>query len=167
MVFDTYVLLASSLALSILFFYKKYRKGSLIFLGGMVGTTLSLLMSKMLILSPRPPNGLITETGYSFPSGHITSGIVFFGLLTYFAWHIWNSSKTRRFSVLLSLITITFVGFDRIYLNVHWVSDVLGGCLLGTFWLMISILILNYWESKRNCKFSNNTITKEKAAPFQ
>jgi len=163
-VFDTNVLLASSLALSVLFFYKNYRKCSLIFLGGMVGTAFSLLMSKMLVLSPRPTNGLITETGYSFPSGHITSGIVFFGLLAYFAWHIWNSSKTRRATVMLFLVTIALVGFDRIYLNVHWVSDVMGGCLLGTFWLMFSILVLDYWESERNRKFSNNTPTKEKAA---
>jgi membrane-associated phospholipid phosphatase len=161
-VFDPNVLLALSLALSILFFRKNYRKCSLILLAGMVGTAISLLVSKMLVLSPRPPNGLITETGYSFPSGHITSGIVFFGLIAYFAWHIWNSSKTRRVSIMLSLITIALVGFDRIYLNVHWVSDVLGGFLLGTFWLLFSILVLTYWENERNCKFSNNTLTKEK-----
>ena len=161
-VFDTNVLLALSLALSILFFYKNYRKSSLIFLGGMVGTTLSLIISKVLVLSPRPPNALITEMGYSFPSGHMTSGIVFFGLLAYFAWHIWNSSRTRGVSAMLFLTTLALVGFDRIYLNVHWISDVLGGCLLGTFWLMFSILVLNCWESERNCKLSSNTLTKEK-----
>jgi len=161
-VFDTNVLLALSLALSILFFYKNYRKCSLIFLGGMAGTTLSLLISKMLVLSPRPANALITEMGYSFPSGHITSGIVFFGLLAYFAWHIWNSSRTRGVSAMLFLITLALVGFDRIYINVHWISDVLGGSLLGSFWLMFSILVLGCWEGERNCKLSSNTLTKEK-----
>ena len=63
---------------------------------------------------------------------------------------------------MLFLTTLALVGFDRIYLNVHWISDVLGGCLLGTFWLMFSILVLNCWESERNCQLSSNTLTKEK-----
>ncbi len=160
-VFDTNVLLALSLAAAALFFYKKFRKHSLVFLGAMAGNALLVLISKTLVLSPRPADGLITETGYSFPSGHVTGGIVFFGLLTHFAWHIWNSSKGKKASITLSLAIIAIVGFDRIYLNVHWFSDVLGGCFLGTFWLTLSILVFNYWESDKNCRFSNTKPQQE------
>jgi membrane-associated phospholipid phosphatase len=148
-VFDTYTLLVFALAAAALLFYKNYRKQSVLFLGAMGGDALLVAASKALVYSPRPANELITETGNSFPSGHVTGSIVFFGLLTYFAWQIWRSSKVKASSgVFYAAITIV-VGFDRIYLNVHWFSDVLGGCLLGTFWLTFSILIFQYLESSK------------------
>jgi membrane-associated phospholipid phosphatase len=148
-VFDTYTLLVFTLAAAALLFYKNYRKHSVLFLGVMGGDALLVAASKALVYSPRPANELITETGNSFPSGHVTGSIVFFGLLTYFAWQIWRSSKVKASSgVFYAAITIV-VGFDRIYLNVHWFSDVLGGCLLGTFWLTFSILIFQYLESSK------------------
>jgi membrane-associated phospholipid phosphatase len=162
-VFDTNVLLLLSLGVGALLFYRNFRRHSLVLLGAMAGNALLVLASKTLVLSPRPANGLITETGYSFPSGHVTGGLVFFGLLTYFAWHICNSAKGRKVSITLFLAIITLVGFDRIYLNVHWVSDVLGGYLLGTFWLTLSIMVLKQWESNKNFKFSTTTPQEEHA----
>jgi undecaprenyl-diphosphatase len=159
-VFDTYTLLVFALAASALLFYKNYRKQSVLFLGAMGGDALLVAASKALVYSPRPANELITETGNSFPSGHVTGSIVFFGLLTYFAWQVWCSSKAKASSsVFYAAITIV-VGFDRIYLNVHWFSDVLGGCLLGTFWLTFSILVFQLKSSKKFPSFLESAQTR-------
>jgi undecaprenyl-diphosphatase len=153
-VFDTTILLLFSLVAAALLFHKNFKKQSLLLLLSMGGDALLVSISKMLVYSPRPPNELIVETGYSFPSGHVTGGVVFFGLLTYFGWQIWNSSNTKTGLIMFCLTIISIISFDRIYLNVHWFSDVLGGYLLGTFWLTFSIVIFKYLESRKNQVFT-------------
>ena len=159
-VFDTTIVLIFSLAIATLLFYKNFKKQSLLLLLSMGGDALLVSISKTLILSPRPVNELIVETGYSFPSGHVTGGVVFFGLLTYFGWQIWNSSKRKTGLIFFCLAIMSIISFDRIYLNVHWLSDVLGGYLLGMFWLTFSILTFKYLESHKNQVF---TRTEKKA----
>ncbi|MCW4045980.1 MAG: phosphatase PAP2 family protein [Candidatus Bathyarchaeota archaeon] len=148
-VFDTYSLLLISLAMAVLLFYKNCRKQSVLLLGAMGGDALLVAASKALVYSSRPANELIAETGNSFPSGHVTGIIVFAGVLTYFAWQVWRSSKAKAASSVFYVAITVAVGFDRIYLNVHWFSDVLGGLLLGTFWLTFSILVFQYLESQQ------------------
>jgi len=149
-VFDTTLVLVFSLTAALLLFYKHLKKQSLLLLVAMGGEALFLSISKMLVYSPRPTNELIVETGYSFPSGHVTGGLVFFGLLAYFGWRLWNSSKRKASLILLCLAITSIISFDRIYLNVHWFSDILGGYLLGMFWLTFSIIVFKYWESSKN-----------------
>lgn len=159
-VFDTNALLALSLLTATVLFYKNYRKNSALLLAATGGGALMVEIAKTLIHSARPSNGLILATGYSFPSGHVTGSIVFFGLLTYFVWQIWNSAKAKIGSSVL-YIAITFVvSLDRIYLNVHWFRDVLGGCLLGTFWLTFSMLTFQYLEATK--KFPGFLAQREK-----
>jgi membrane-associated phospholipid phosphatase len=61
-------------------------------------------------------------------------------------WQHWNSPKAKTASSTLSIATISIVAFDRIYLNVHWFSDVVGGLLLGIFWLTLTLWIFRYAE---------------------
>jgi undecaprenyl-diphosphatase len=149
-IFDTTIILVFSLTAALLLFYKHLRKQSLLLLVAMVGEALFLSISKTFVYSPRPPNELIVETGYSFPSGHVTGGLVLFGLLAYFGWRLMNSSKRKASLILLFLAITSIISLDRIYLNVHWFSDILGGYLLGTFWLTFSIMVFKYWESSKN-----------------
>jgi undecaprenyl-diphosphatase len=139
--FDTYSLLVVSLVIASYLFYKNYRIQSLLLLGAMGGDALLVAGFKSLIQSPRPLNMVIVDSGYSFPSGHTVGSIVFCGLLAYFAGQHWKTYRTRAVAIALAVSIASVVGFDRIYLNVHWFSDVLGGCLLGIFWLTASILI--------------------------
>lgn len=139
--FDTYSLLVASLVIASYLFYRNYRLQSLLLLGAMGGNAILVAVFKSLIQSPRPLDGLIVHLDYSFPSGHTVGSIVLCGLLAYFAWHHWKTNRPRALLIALTVAIISMVGFDRIYLNVHWFSDVLGGCLLGLFWLTFSILI--------------------------
>jgi len=144
--FDTTSLLAVSLLMSAYFFYRNYRKNASLLVGAMVGDAAIITVAKILVHSARPLNGMIQESGFSFPSGHATSTTVFFGLLTYFIWQRWKSSNAKALSTMFFVVMAFLVGFSRVYLNVHWLSDVLGGYLLGVFWLTFSILAIQHLE---------------------
>lgn len=147
--FDTIVLLPLSLLVAAYYFIEGYRKRALLFVGSMSGIAALVAILKFLVNSPRPPNievlGLFTEETWrsSFPSGHVTGTAVFFGLLIYFMWQHWKSSNVKILLSVLFVIVEILIGFSRLYLNVHWLSDVTGGYLLGSFWLTFSILLFS------------------------
>ena len=159
-IFDTTVLIVLSFALAILLIAFHYRRYGLLLLGTTAGDALLVTFFKTIIMSPRPLNGIIVETGYSFPSGHTTSCVVFFGVLTYFAWKQWSSSKIKALTGGLYLSVTAVVAFDRIYLNVHWFSDIIGSVFLGAFWLTFSIFLFKKMLSSRRIK--DNPIEKVK-----
>jgi undecaprenyl-diphosphatase len=141
--FDTLPLFALSLvAAAALFVYRVRRYGFLV-LGAMAGDALLVEFVKTVIASPRPLDGILNETGYSFPSGHTAGTVVFLGVLTYFAWKFWGGIKVKAMTVGLYMAVTALVGFDRLYLNVHWLSDVLGAVFLGAFWLVFCILVFD------------------------
>ena len=142
--FDTTVLLPLSLVIGATLFVVKKRKYALLLVGGMGGNAVMLLVLKTFIYSPRPLNGLIIETSNSFPSGHTTSTVVLFGLLTFFAWQTWKSTAIKITSSAIYLTFISLVGFTRLYLNVHWLTDVIGGYFLGAFWVTFCIILSPY-----------------------
>jgi undecaprenyl-diphosphatase len=72
----------------------------------------------------RPTNGILFDTGFSYPSGHSAGCIVFGGVLAYFAWRHWQKHAFESFNRAGIGAVVGVVGFDRIYLNVHWMSDV-------------------------------------------
>jgi len=151
--FDTIPLLTASLLIGAYLFYKNYKKNAFLLVGAMGGDAVIVTMIKTLVHSERPLNGIMMETGFSFPSGHVTSSKVFFGLLSYFVRQHWKSSKTKILSSMFFVTITFFVGFSRVYLNVHWFSDVLGGYLLGIFWLTFSILAFKHVYLKKLWKF--------------
>jgi undecaprenyl-diphosphatase len=119
----------------------------------MAGDAAIVTMIKTLVHSERPLNGIMQETGFSFPSGHVTSSIALFGLLTYFICQHWKSSNVKTLSSAFFVAIAILVGFDRLYLNVHWFSDVLGGCLLGIFWLTLFISAFRHTKLKETMEW--------------
>ena len=119
----------------------------------MLGDAILVLTFKTLIMSQRPINEIIPETGYSFPSGHVTGCVVFFGMLTYFAWKRWTTLKAKVVTSGLYIAITAVVGFDRIYLNVHWFSDTIGGVFLGAFWLLLCVFVFEYLALNQRLSF--------------
>jgi len=146
--FDTTILLVLSVLVAVILYLWHRQKHAVLLLAAMAGITLLVNAAKALIKSPRPINGIVPETGYSFPSGHVTSTMIFLGLLTYFAWQNLKNPRTRTLTAILYIAAESLVGFSRIYLNVHWLSDTLGGYLLGSFWLTFTIFLYLYSEDK-------------------
>ena len=153
--FDTTILLAATFPIVGLLIYKKQVSNALLLASAMGIDALFLQFFKTFVVSPRPLNGLIIENSYSFPSGHLTSTIVFLGILTYF---VCKSNKSRGSKIGLSALAsaiVLLVGFNRIYLNVHWLTDVIAAPFLALFILEASILvvkILTYIYRKRRCQ---------------
>lgn len=95
---------------------------------------------KNIIQRPRPIGfRLVEESGYSFPSGHSMASMAFYGLIIYFIYkNIKN--KTVRNSICIALSALIFlIGISRIYLGVHYASDVLAGFLISIAYLIVYI----------------------------
>ncbi len=155
--FDTTPLLILSIIIGAALFLMKKRKNALLLVGAMIGNTVILEVLKTFIYSPRPTNELVVETGNSFPSGHVTSTVVLFGLLTFFAWQTWKTRSMKAVTSALFVTIVSLVGFTRIYLNVHWLSDVIGGYFLGAFWITFCIVITPYLVELYNEKVRKET----------
>lgn len=99
-------------------------------------------IAKLLASRPRPLEALIEiPSSFSFPSGHTLTSIVFYGLLFYLV-SIHSSKTTKIVGFILSLIIISIVAISRIYLGVHYFTDVVGGFILGIPCLMMIINII-------------------------
>ena len=146
--FGTTALSIITLLIAVYLLYKRYRNDALLLVGAMLGDVVIVTILKRLIHSTRPLNGIIQETGFSFPSGHATAAVVFLGLLTYFIWQHFKSRNVRILSGVLFISLSLVVGFSRIYLNVHWISDVVGAYSLGIFWLTFSIVAFRLQNAK-------------------
>ncbi len=134
------LLVLSSILFGVLMYKKKWYY-SLLLLCSMSGGILFALLFKFIIHRARPDNAFIEVTGYSFPSGHATMSIIFFSLLLY-SWKDDIKTKTLRYTFIISnIIIFLLIGTSRVYLNVHWLSDVLAGFGLGLFWLTLLILV--------------------------
>ena len=162
--FDTLPLFALSLVAGTALFVYHLRRYSFLVLAAMAGDALLVDLLKILVASPRPVDSILNETGYSFPSGHTAGTVVFFGVLTYFAWKYWGGTKIKATMGGLCVSVTALVGFDRLYLNVHWFSDVLGALFLGAFWLTFCILVFNRAVSSERIQQLNICIGNQRSA---
>lgn len=107
---------------------------------GLGGYAVNIFM-KWFFRRPRPEDPLLTETvsHYGFPSGHAMSGIIFYGLLTYLTWKTGLALKYKYMVGFVLLLFCLLIGFSRVYLRVHYLSDVVGGYCIGLAWLVFAI----------------------------
>ena len=149
---SAYVLIA--IALGSLLFLKNKKIGLCISSNLVIATILNQLL-KYIIQRPRPDGyRLIIESGYSFPSGHSMVSMAFYGLIIYLIWKMLKNKKIKHISCGILGILIPLIGFSRIYLGVHYASDVIGGFAISIVYLLLftnvtkSILQLEKGETK-------------------
>ena len=132
---SAYVLIA--IALGTLLFLKNKKIGLCISSNLAIATILNQLL-KYIIQRPRPDGyRLITESGYSFPSGHSMVSMAFYGLIIYLIWKMVKNKKIKYISCGILGILIPLIGFSRIYLGVHYASDVIGGFAISIVYLLL------------------------------
>lgn len=103
---------------------------------------------KGIFMRDRPEAPLLfTADGYSFPSGHAFNSITFYGLLIYISSKTIKNQFLHWFIVTLLVSIIFLVGLSRIYLRVHYASDVAVGFITGLIWLLVSLSILKKIEA--------------------
>ncbi|MFC4099233.1 phosphatase PAP2 family protein [Paenibacillus xanthanilyticus] len=125
---------------AVLFVVLKHRKELILLIGGMLGSTLLNEGLKRLYERARPDiHRIIEETGYSFPSGHSMASFTFYGLLTYLLWRHMPSKRWRGVLIAFSVFMILCIGISRVYLGVHYPSDVLGGYWVSACWLAVCV----------------------------
>ena len=114
-----------------------------------IGTAISLNLAsigllnyilKNIIQRPRPEDfRLVEESGYSFPSGHSMASMAFYGLIIYFVFKNVKNKAVRNIICIILSILIVLIGISRIYLGVHYASDVIAGFLVSIAYLVVYI----------------------------
>lgn len=109
-----------------------------------VCSTVIYKLVKMAFARPRPDLAvrIIEQGGFSFPSGHSMNSLVVYGLLIYLVRRYCKDKKKANVLTAFLSLLITFIGLSRIYVGVHYPTDVLGGWSLGLVVLMIAIIII-------------------------
>ncbi len=110
----------------------------------LVGVTLINQLLKHIIRRPRPNIlRLVEESGYSFPSGHSMVSMTFYGIIIYLVYKNVNDKYLKWLLITLLSLLILAIGFSRVYVGVHYFTDVIGGFLLGLAYLVIYVNIYN------------------------
>ena len=101
-----------------------------------------------LIFQRERPNGyrLIEMSGYSFPSGHAMVSMAFYGLLIYIIYRLVKNKNLRNILIAVNVLIIILIGISRVYLGVHYLSDVLTGYSISIIYLLIVIKLLNKYK---------------------
>lgn len=120
----------------------KHRKEALIYAAiVLMGAGINAVI-KLIIQRPRPGElALVTEKDFSFPSGHSMDSFIFFLTIAYFTFHFTRNKTITAVVSVFAVVLIFLIGVSRIYLGVHYPSDVLGGYLAGFIWFATIIIL--------------------------
>lgn len=132
------------IATIILFILIKNKKIGFSIISNLVIVTILNQLLKNILQRPRPTEfRIVEETGFSFPSGHSMVSMAFYGYLIYLIYRYVKNKYLKWTLIVLLSILICTIGISRIYLGVHYTSDVLGGFLISISYLVIYISAVN------------------------
>lgn len=141
------------LSLFLLFFLYKvlhHRLELILFVAAITGSAILNGILKNFFQRVRPDfHRLIEIEGYSFPSGHAMNAFTVYGIISFLLWRHITGSLGRWILISVSVIMILAIGISRIYLGVHYPSDIMGGYFASGFWLTTVILSFQYYQEKR------------------
>lgn len=167
MLFITYmgkwqaVFLGTSLFAIVLFLLGKRRYCYSLILSVAGGQVLVSIL-KNIITRQRPPlaNAVIMEKSFSFPSGHAFIIFSFYLLAAYILWKLIRGRVRHAMILVLGIALIILIPMSRVYLGVHWASDVLGSVFVGMAWLSVFITYLSIQD-----RFGKNDMEKTLVKP--
>lgn len=138
------------LLITVFLFLIRRRYTELIFFLAIFFSYFNVVLIKNLFERSRPEIkiAVFREMGYSFPSGHAAISLVLYGLIAYFLNKKIKNYFLKTFSNFFFGTLIFLIGFSRIYLGLHYLSDVVFGFIIGFFWLYLSIRIIEFKEYK-------------------
>jgi undecaprenyl-diphosphatase len=140
----TFLTLLTVVATLALLFHGKWKR-ALVFAGTVIAAELSSEVLKQVYDRPRPtlvPHGSYVYSA-SFPSGHSTLAAATFLTLATIIASLEPDRATKSLAYAVAIALTVMVGFSRVYLGVHWPSDVLGGWFLGAAWALVAWIVLN------------------------
>lgn len=145
---DTIFIIILSVVLTLLFYFKWAKKKiAMLIPANLVTVALINQILKFIIQRERPVGYRIIEmSGYSFPSGHAMVSMAFYGLLIYIIYHLVKNKKIRTSLIVLNIIIIILIGISRIYLGVHYLSDIITGYSISIIYLLLLTKLLKKYK---------------------
>lgn len=144
------VIVITLVILFMLLFVFKHRAEALLVFSIILGSSIIFEVLKHLFHRQRPTlHRLIEATGYSFPSGHSTEAFALYGILAFISWRHLKTPIARTLMIFFASVMILAIGTSRIYLGVHFPSDVLAGYLASGFWLATVIWFYQRYKERR------------------
>lgn len=137
-----------------LVFYPKTRWnfGIMVAFGSLL-TFLTGFMFKSIFGRERPDVlQLVHEGSYSYPSGHAAVSVVMYGLLAFYIFKNVKSKKMKNFLIVMCIVAPIVIGLSRVYLGIHYMTDIIGGWILGILMTIVSYKLYNLFENKRRKK---------------
>jgi undecaprenyl-diphosphatase len=115
------------------------------------GQALGTLLKNVIVRSrPSATQALIPLPGsYAFPSGHALAAVLLYGVLAFLVARAAHTRVMRVGVVVAAVVIIGLVGLSRVYLGVHWPSDVVAAWILGGAWLAVCISGYLWWDRRR------------------
>lgn len=134
------VVIIAILSMVVLYVFLKHRR-ELLFLGCVIaGSAILNTLLKLMFHRARPTiHRIIEVSGYSFPSGHSMAAFSLYGGLAFLIWKHIPTAVGRVLMIIVSAMFILMIGMSRIYLGVHYPSDVVGGYFMSGCWLAVCI----------------------------
>ncbi|MEK5036473.1 phosphatase PAP2 family protein [Sporosarcina sp. FSL K6-3457] len=146
-----YVVVPMALILAaILYFGLRARPQAWLLLIVIAGTPLFNTLLKLYFKRERPDiHRILDAHGFSFPSGHAMISFSLYAIIAFIAWGFIKKTAGRVMLLLFMVFMILTISISRIYLGVHYPSDIVGGFTVSALWLTIAITIYSYWQDKK------------------
>ncbi|MCC6306866.1 MAG: PAP2 superfamily protein [Bacteroidetes bacterium ADurb.BinA245] len=140
---------ANLLMIVVLLYYKQKKWATANAIAALAGVGLMSMLKKILA-RPRPSHPLVEGiSNFSFPSGHAMMSLLFYGMLILLCLQFLNNKAYKTVAIFLLVTIILLIGFSRLWLRVHFITDVLAGYAIGLCWLSISMLLSEkIWSRK-------------------
>ncbi len=116
------------------------------------GSEFLTIMGKSAFARERPSDAFYQETLFSFPSGHATISVAFFGFMIYTFFRETSNWRSKLNLFFIACVVVFLIGFSRIYLGVHYLSDVWAGYLVGAMWMVIGMALSEYQRNRATAK---------------
>lgn len=146
----TGVVAVVAVATAAILWFRHRRSDAVLIVAATAGAGLIVLLAKPVVGRVRPPEEfrLVVETNQSFPSGHAVASAAVIGVLAAVLvpslQHRWERVLVR----VLAAALVLAIGLSRLYLGVHWTTDVVGGWLAGTGWLLLCLTAVGWWSRR-------------------
>ena len=124
------------------------------------GAELLNLILKLSFHRARPEVAFVQLDTYSFPSGHAMISTAAYGAFAYLAWSHLRTRRRRLILVAGTVVLVALIGFSRLYLGVHYLSDVLAGTAGGVFWLAVSIALQTAYGERFAARFAGSRVDR-------
>lgn len=153
-----FLLPANLLLIALAFFFGKTRWAAIKVSAISISSTIVLFALKAFLKRERPPVPLLAKAhGYSFPSGHAFTSLSFFGMLIYIVYQNVKHPILKWSLIVFMALLVISVGFSRIYLKLHYASDVVAGICLGIIWLLLAKWVLYLAERNKAGRMVEST----------